>query len=82
MTRGIESLRKIGLHRLGDGVGDADIKTAHLKALKVYHPDKTGKGEDDGSLASRKPCNIDRSNQRRVRFQNNLMIRCLLAEKT
>ena len=38
---------RLGLHRLGDGVGDADIKTAYLKALKVYHPDKTGKGEDD-----------------------------------
>ena len=38
---------RLGLQRLGEGVGIAEIKLAYHKALLLYHPDKTGKGEDD-----------------------------------
>ena len=39
--------QRLGLHELGDGVGVEEVKLAYHKALLLYHPDKTGKGEDD-----------------------------------
>ena len=44
---GANFYERLGLDPLGISVGPEEVKRAYHKALLIYHPDKTGRGDED-----------------------------------